>query len=68
MQQLSFTPRARFDRATGRWVIESTTQQGVGHQVDTRRGVCTCLAGKHGRACKHLRLARELDSWRLQAL
>jgi hypothetical protein len=68
MQQQSFTPRARFDKATGRWVIESTTQRGVGHQVDPQRGICTCTAGKYGKACKHLKFARTLESWRVQAV
>ena len=47
-----------------RYLVESTTRPGLGHQVDVLRLKCGCEAGKYGRRCKHLILALGYDEWR----
>jgi hypothetical protein len=47
-----------------RYLVESTTRPGLGHQVDVLRLKCGCEAGWHGRRCKHLILALGYDEWR----
>lgn len=56
-------PRIRFMR-NGRYLVESFSRPGVGHQVDVLRLKCGCEAGSYGRRCKHLVLALEFDTWR----
>jgi hypothetical protein len=48
----------------GRYLVESTTRPGLGHQVDVLRLKCGCEAGKYGRRCRHLVLAIQYDDWR----
>jgi len=67
----AFTPRIR-RLGDHRYLVESKTTRGVGHQVDTRWGTCTCPAGKHGRpTCWHRTLAATFDAayqaWMAQA-
>jgi hypothetical protein len=47
-----------------RYLVESTTRPGLGHQVDVLRLKCGCEAGKFGRRCRHLVLAIQYDDWR----
>ena len=47
-----------------RYLVESTTRPGLGHQVDVLRLKCGCEAGKYGRRCRHLVLAIQYDDWR----
>src|SRR2546421_9302303 len=47
-----------------RYLAESTTRPGLGHQVDVLRLKCGCEAGKYGRRCRHLVLAIQYDDWR----
>jgi hypothetical protein len=47
-----------------RYLVESTTRPGLGHQVDVLRLKCGCEAGKYGRRCRHLILALGYDEWR----
>lgn len=56
-------PRIRV-LAANRYLVESTTRPGLGHQVDVLRLKCGCEAGKYGRRCKHLILALGYDEWR----
>jgi hypothetical protein len=56
-------PRIRVLGAA-RYLVESFTRPGVGHQVDVLRLKCGCEAGKHGRRCRHLVLAIQYDDWR----
>jgi hypothetical protein len=46
-------------------LVESSSQPGIGHQVDVLRLKCGCTAGKYGRRrCKHLVLAIQYEDWR----
>jgi len=56
-------PRIR-TLGTARYLIESTSRPGLGHQVDVLRLKCGCEAGKYGRRCRHLVLAIQYDEWR----
>jgi hypothetical protein len=47
-----------------RYLVESTSRPGLGHQVDVLRLKCGCEAGKYGRRCRHLVLAIQYDDWR----
>jgi hypothetical protein len=47
-----------------RYLVESTSRPGLGHQVDVLRLNCGCEAGKYGRRCRHLVLAIQHDDWR----
>jgi hypothetical protein len=47
-----------------RYLVESTTRPGLGHQVDVLRLKCGCEAGQYGRRCRHLVLAIQYDDWR----
>jgi hypothetical protein len=59
----SAKPRIRILSAH-RYLVESTTRPGLGHQVDVLRLKCGCEAGKYGRRCRHLVLAIQYDDWR----
>jgi hypothetical protein len=59
----SAKPRIRV-LGPSRYLIESTSRPGIGHQVDVLRLRCGCEAGRHGRRCKHLVLAIQYDDWR----
>lgn len=56
-------PRIRV-LSPNRYLVESTTRPGLGHQVDVLRLKCGCEAGKYGRRCRHLVLAIQYDDWR----
>jgi hypothetical protein len=56
-------PRIRI-LGPARYLVESTTRPGLGHQVDVLRLKCGCEAGKYGRRCRHLVLAIQYDDWR----
>jgi hypothetical protein len=56
-------PRIRV-LSPNRYLVESTTRPGIGHQVDVLRLKCGCEAGKFGRRCRHLILALGYDEWR----
>jgi hypothetical protein len=56
-------PRIRI-LCPARYLIESFTRPGLGHQVDVLRLKCGCEAGKFGRRCRHLVLAMQYDDWR----
>jgi hypothetical protein len=56
-------PRIRLLSAH-RYLVESTSRPGLGHQVDVLRLKCGCEAGKYGRRCRHLVLAIQYDDWR----
>ena len=56
-------PRIRVLSAN-RYLVESTSRPGLGHQVDVVRLRCGCEAGKFGRQCKHLLWALHYDAWR----
>ena len=43
-----------------RYLVESTSRPGLGHQVDVLRLRCGCEAGKYGRRCRHLVLTGTL--------
>jgi hypothetical protein len=58
-----FKPRIRVLREY-RYLVESASQPGVGHQVDTLRLKCGCTAGQYGKRCKHLVLAIQYEDWR----
>lgn len=62
MQQAAFKPRIRRLSRT-RFLIESRTKPGIGHQVDVLRLTCSCEAGKHGRRCWHLSWALQAEQW-----
>lgn len=64
MQQQT-TPRMRY-QGNGVWVCESSSQPGVGHLCNPTTGRCSCTAGKFGKPCKHLRMARQAEAWRVQ--
>jgi SWIM zinc finger len=53
-----------------RYLVESTSRSGLGHQVDVLPLRCGCEAGKYGWRCRHLVLAMQYDDWwrRQQAL
>jgi hypothetical protein len=57
-------PRIRI-LGPARYLVESTSRPGLGHQVDVLRLKCGCEAGKYGRRCRHLVLAIQYDDWRL---
>ena len=59
----TFKPRVRYLGGT-RYLIESKSHPGTGHQVDTYRLRCGCPAGQAGRRCWHLCLAIEFEGWR----
>jgi hypothetical protein len=59
----SAKPRIRVLSAH-RYLVESTSRPGLGHQVDVLRLKCGCEAGRYGRRCKHLILALGYDEWR----
>jgi len=42
--------------------VESSTTQGTFYRV--MGASCTCLAGSHGRPCKHIEAASKGDGWR----
>lgn len=57
-----FKPRVR-PLGNHRYLIESKTTRGVGHQVDAIRNTCSCPAGKRGyHKCWHRTLAATLDA------
>ena len=56
-------PRIRI-LGPARYLVESTSRPGLGHQVDVLRLRCGCEAGKFGRRCRHLVLAIQYDDWR----
>ncbi|HKO23856.1 MAG TPA: hypothetical protein VJY65_03855, partial [Chloroflexota bacterium] len=56
-------PRIRI-LGPARYLVESTSRPGLGHQVDVLRLKCGCEAGKYGRRCRHLILALGYDEWR----
>jgi hypothetical protein len=56
-------PRIRI-LGSARYLVESFTRPGLGHQVDVLRLRCGCEAGRHGRRCRHLVLAIQYDDWR----
>ena len=56
-------PRIRI-LGPARYLVESFTRPGLGHQVDVLRLRCGCEAGKYGRRCRHLVLAIQYDDWR----
>lgn len=39
--------------------FESATRPGLTHRVDLVAGTCTCEAGRHGKACWHVKAARQ---------
>jgi hypothetical protein len=47
-----------------RYLVESSSRPGLGHQVDVARLRCGCEAGTYGRRCHHLVLALHYDAWR----
>jgi len=58
----TFKPRVR-RLGPGRYLVESRSTPGVGHQVDVTRNVCSCPAGKRGLpTCWHRTLAATLDT------
>jgi len=58
----AFKPRVR-PLGNHRYLIESKTTRGVGHQVDAIRNTCGCPAGKRGMPrCWHRTLAATLDA------
>ena len=59
----SAKPRIRVLSAN-RYLVESTSRPGLGHQVVVLRLKCRCEAGKYGRRCRHLILALGYDEWR----
>ena len=59
----SSKPRIRV-LGPSRYLVESTTRPGLGHQVDVLRLRCGCEAGQYGRRCKHLIWALGYDEWR----
>ena len=59
-------PRIRV-LSPNRYLVESTTRPGLGHQVDVLRLKCGCEAGRYGRRCKHLIWALGYDEWRRRA-
>ncbi len=69
-QQATMKPRMR-RLGEGRYLVESSTTPGVGHQVDLGRGKCGCTAGRYGKACRHIALAQAADgsfqAWYSQA-
>jgi len=56
-------PRVRYLGGT-RYMVESASRPGLGHQVDTLRLRCGCEAGQHGRRCWHLTTALAFEDWR----
>jgi len=69
-QQATFTPRVR-RLAAGRYLIESATQPGLGHQCDVTRGQCGCKGFAYRGHCRHMDLALAADksftAWYAQA-
>ncbi len=68
----TFKPRVR-RLGPGRYLVESKTTPGIGHQADLTRNTCSCTAGKWGRpACRHRTLAAQVDAsltrWYAQAV
>src|SRR5919201_231426 len=61
----TFKPRIRV-LPNGRYLVESFTQPGIGHQVDVLRLKCGCKAGQYGKRCRHLVWALYLHEWRQQ--
>jgi hypothetical protein len=47
-----------------RYLVESTSRPGLGHQVDVLRLKCGCEAGRYGQRCRHLVLAIQYDDLR----
>src|SRR5438552_19090729 len=47
-----------------RYLVESKTRPGIGHQVDVLHLRCSCEAGKRRRRCWHLAFCIALDDWR----
>jgi hypothetical protein len=64
-QKPSYSPRMK-RLANGRWLVESRTTRGVGHQVDPRTWQCSCPAGRYGRLCWHVRIVQQCEAWREQ--
>ena len=60
---ITVKPRIRV-LGPARYLVESTSRPGLGHQVDVLRLRCGCEAGKYGRRCRHLVLAIQYDDWR----
>ncbi len=58
-----FKPRVR-QLARGRYLVESATTRGVGHQVTADR--CTCTGFAYRRACRHIALIQAIEP-RMQA-
>lgn len=62
-QTTTFKPRIR-RLSTTRFLVESTSRPGLGHQVDVLHLRCSCEAGQHGMRCRHLLLALQLEDYR----
>jgi len=58
-----FKPRVR-QLARGRYLVESATTRGVGHQVTATR--CTCKGFAYRGACRHITLVQAIEP-RMQA-
>lgn len=54
------TPRMR-RLGPGRWLVESRTQAGLGHQCTV--DACGCKAGQYGRMCHHRKLVIRAEAW-----
>lgn len=67
MQQ-QVTPRMRYlgEIGDGWWLVESTSQPGRGHKVDTLRDRCGCRAGQFGKRCHHRVWAEQAEAWRVR--
>jgi len=69
-QATTFTPRVR-RLSAGRYLVESATSRGLGHQVDVTSGKCGCRGFQYRGHCRHLDLAVAADksftAWYAQA-
>ncbi len=60
-QQATFKPRMR-RLSEGRYLVESATHHGTGHQVDLLTMRCGCKSFQYrGGACKHITLAESFE-------
>jgi len=55
----TFKPRVR-RLGPGRYLVESATTPGVGHQATATS--CGCRAGRFGKTCRHMKLVATLDA------
>ncbi len=58
-----FKPRVR-PLGHGRWLVESATQRGIGHQVTATS--CTCKGYAYRATCRHIALVQAIEP-RMQA-